>query len=112
MPLLSLSRAREWGVPLLARSEPVAIKGFDDTIVTEAGIYFTVPIMISRGDHHTTEVFECTPLDANVDIILPWWWMAKHKPDELFGKPEDICFESNFCKKHCTAKKAKEFDID
>ena len=112
VPLLSLSRAREWGVPMLARNEPVAIRGFDNTIVTEAGIYFTVPITINQGNHYTAEVFECTPLDANVDIILPWWWMAKHKPNELFGKIEDIRFESEFCKKHCTHKKAKEFDID
>jgi hypothetical protein len=51
------------------------------------------------------------PLESEIDIILPCWWMAKYQPNKFWGKPEDITLDSEFCKQHCTKAAAQEFSL-
>jgi hypothetical protein len=48
------------------------------------------------------ETFDVIPLELEMDIILPYWWMAKHQPNKFWGKPEEITLDSEFCKHNCT----------
>jgi hypothetical protein len=42
------------------------------------------------------------PLESEIDIILPCWWMAKYQPNKFWGKPEDITLDSEFYKQYYT----------
>jgi hypothetical protein len=42
------------------------------------------------------------PLESEMDIILPCWWIAKHQPNKFWGKLEDITLDSEFCKQYYT----------
>ncbi|KAK4221856.1 hypothetical protein QBC38DRAFT_347285, partial [Podospora fimiseda] len=61
IPVVSLSKAREWELP---------------------------------ENHCTRLSFELTDMDEECDIILPQWWMTQHQPSNLFGRPEEIAFDS------------------
>jgi hypothetical protein len=76
-----------------------------------AGEAFTYSLMLEYKQHFTRETFEVMPLDGEMDVILPCWWMAKHQPNTFWGKPEDIVLDSEFCKKHCTKAVAQEFSL-
>jgi hypothetical protein len=51
------------------------------------------------------------PLELEIAIILPYWWMAKHQPNKFWGKPEDITLDSEFWKGHCTKVAVQEFSL-
>jgi hypothetical protein len=51
------------------------------------------------------------PLESEIDIILPCWWMAKYQPNRFWGKPEDITLNSKFCKQYCTKAVAQDFSL-
>jgi hypothetical protein len=47
-------------------------------------------------------------MDPECDVILPFWWIAKHPPSKPYGAPEDIGFPC----KNCTKDKEDEFTLD
>jgi hypothetical protein len=51
------------------------------------------------------------PLESEIDMILPYWWMAKHQPNRFWGKPEEIILDSKVCKHNCTRVAAQEFSL-
>jgi hypothetical protein len=56
-------------------------------------------------------MFEIMPLESEMDIILPYWWIAKHQPNKFWGKPEEITLDSEFCKHNCTRAAIQEFSL-
>jgi hypothetical protein len=51
------------------------------------------------------------PLESEIDIILPCWWMAKHQPNRFWETPQEIILDSEFCKHNCTRAAAQEFSL-
>jgi len=41
---------------------------------------YTEPLLLQHRKHFLREVFEVTLLEPEVDIFLPFWWIAKHPP--------------------------------
>jgi len=46
---------------------------------------YTEPLLLQHRKHYSQEVFEVTPLEPEVDIFLPFWWIAKHPPPRCMG---------------------------
>jgi hypothetical protein len=57
------------------------------------------------------ETFEVMSLELEMDIILPYWWMAKHQPNKFWGKPKEITLDSKFCKHNYTRVATLEFSL-
>jgi hypothetical protein len=57
------------------------------------------------------ETFEVMPLESEIDIILPYWWIAKHQPNRFWGKPKEITLDSEFCKHNYTRVATQEFSL-
>jgi hypothetical protein len=70
---------------------------------------FTHSLMLEYKRHFTRETVKVIPLDGEIDMILPCWWIANYQPNKFWGKPEDIVLYSEFCKKYCTKAVAQEF---
>ncbi|KAK4220503.1 hypothetical protein QBC38DRAFT_514002 [Podospora fimiseda] len=67
------------------------------------GRYFTDHLVLRhQGNHCTRLSFELTDMDDECDVILPQWWMTQHQPSNLFGRPEEIAFDSAYCRENCT----------
>jgi hypothetical protein len=70
---------------------------------------YTYPVRLQNRKHYSVERFEICPTDGDCDAILPFWWIAKHAPSNLLGRPEDVRFV-HF--KNYTQLNASEFSLD
>jgi hypothetical protein len=98
-------------VPKVQRGNPVPVTDFAGNIVPGIGEAFTVPILIQHRKHFCKESFEIGPLDDEIDLVLPWWWIQKHKPSGwLEGKT--VKFDHPECVNKCTRHNANAFSIE
>src|SRR3978361_997687 len=60
----------------------------------------THPLRLAFGNHCSDEVMEVMTLGRNMDVIIPYWWMAKHKCTGVyegtlrFNECPDSCFHA------------------
>jgi hypothetical protein len=78
--LLDKDFTLKYKIPMIKRDTPIQILNFSSEVVTGVGEFFTVPFILQHKKHFATESFEVTPLDSDCNVILPYWWMAKHQP--------------------------------
>ena len=71
-----------------------------------AGEFFTSHLLLQHRHHYSRVSFEVTPLAGDYDIIIPRWWLAKHKCD-LLASNGCIKFTLEDCQRKCT-REAKE----
>jgi hypothetical protein len=109
--LLDKEFTRRYKVPTMKRDKPLHIRNFSNEVVKDAGEFFTVPYMLQHRKHFTSETFEVAPLDSDCDVILPYWWMAKHQPCNLWGQGNEITFTTPHCLEKCTKANADAFSV-
>jgi hypothetical protein len=98
-------------VPKVKRDNPVPFTDFAGNIVPGIGKVFTVSILIQHQKHFCKESFKIGPLDDKIDLVLPWWWIPKHKPSGwLEGKT--VKFDHPECVNKCTRHNANSFSIE
>lgn len=104
--MISETLCSRYAIPSVQRPVPKIILDVANNPVPGAGEFFTIPLILRHRDHVSSETFEVAPLDDECDIILPFWWMAKHQPSGLWTGPSHVRFDSDLCKKHCTSAHA------
>ena len=105
--------AKKWGVLTVVRDVPVTIRDFHGSEVKEAGEAFSYPLILRRRSHYSKDTFEIAPLDREAEVILPWWWMIRHKPHRFFeGVPSTIEFTEKVCQDRCTIRAMADFSLD
>jgi hypothetical protein len=50
-------------------------------------------------------------LDSDCDIILPYWWIAKHQPCNIYAEWGNILFTTPECTEKCTKAQASVFPL-
>jgi len=55
-------------------------------------------------------VFEVAPLEPEVDLFLPFWWIAKHPPQGAWDS-EELRFSSRNCLEECMRSETAEFSL-
>ena len=74
--------------------------------VAGAGELFTSPLLLQHRHHDSRISFEVAPLAGDYDIIIPRWWLAKHKCDLLvLASNGCIKFTSGECQRKCTKER-------
>ena len=91
------------------RDRPVRVDNAEGKSISSAGERYTYPLTIRHEDHYNKEKFEISPMESSIDIILPFWYTAVHRPSGFFDN--DIHFDSDRCKENCTKKKCDSFEI-
>jgi len=71
---------------------------------------YTEPLVLQYQKHFSREVFEVAPLEPEVDIFLPFWWIAKNPPQGPWDS-EELRFSSLGCLEKCTRFEAEEFSL-
>jgi hypothetical protein len=102
IPIISSKFIAEYNLPIITHNIPLRINGADGCPLSRAGEAFIHSLLLQYKQHYTRETFEVMPVESEMDIILPYWWMAKHQPNKFWGKPEEITLDSEFCKHNCT----------
>jgi len=108
--LISKSFVDKMGIPCLPHQTDIVIRNFTGNIVPGAGHEYTKPILLQHRKHYTQEVFEVSPLDPEVDVFLPFWWIAKHPPQGAWDLPE-LRFSSPSCLDLCIKTAVQEFSL-
>jgi hypothetical protein len=111
VPVLSAAIARKFFVPTWAREIPQDIQSFAGDIVPEAGKAYSYPLVLQHGSHFTKDSYEISPTGSDCNVILPWWWMAKHQPKNPYS-PSNIEFTSDNCKINCTILNVQQILIE
>ena len=104
VPILSLGFVGKHQVPIAERATKRSIQDYAGQEVSGAGEYFTSPLLLQHRQHFTRVSFEVAPLAGDYDIILPNWWLAKHKCD-LLASNGRIKFTSGECQRKCTMER-------
>ncbi|KAI5785801.1 hypothetical protein EDC01DRAFT_778817 [Geopyxis carbonaria] len=82
--MLSQSFVSDFHIPKVQRDVPLQIYDYGGNPVPEAGKAFTFPCLLNFGSHFSMETFEIATPDSEFDMILPWWWIVKHRPGNWY----------------------------
>jgi len=108
IPLVNKETARRLQIPMLKHDATIRIENYTGQQVEEAGILYTKTLLLQHRRHFSKENFEVTPIEPEVDIFLPYWWIAKHPPQRIW-ESEEIRFNSPRCQETCTRYEQGEF---
>jgi hypothetical protein len=111
IPIISSKCIAEYNLPMITHDRPLRINGADGCLLSGAREAFTHSLLLQYKQHYMRETFEIMPLESEIDIILPYWWMAKHQPNTFWGKPQEITLDSEFCRYNCTRVAAQELSL-
>jgi len=95
---------------MLKHDPEIRIENYIGQEVKEAGILYTKPLLLQHRRHFSREAFEVTPMEPEVDIFLPFWWISKHPPQGIWESKE-IRFNSPRCQETCTQYEQVEFSL-
>ena len=97
LPLLSISLAKKFGIPVVHRATPWTVKGYGGS---SSESWFHAPkITMGYGDHREMLAFEVKET-ADVDLILPDWWSRRHGLNSSWSTVK-VVFDSDYCRAHC-----------
>ena len=111
VPLISKKFTSEKAIPTLSHKNSIDIRNFSGDIVKGAGENYTLPLLLQHRKHYTQEVFEVVPLEPDVDIFLPFWWITKHAPQGAWDS-EELRFSSPHYLTECTKAAISAFPLD
>jgi len=101
VPLINTKTAERFHLQMLKRREARTIENFTGQAVKGAGEYYTNPLILQHWKHFSREVMEVAPMDKEIDIFLPYWWIATH-PSQGAWENEEVRFNSTRCLEKCT----------
>jgi hypothetical protein len=80
VPLINQELAGRLQLPLLKHEKAFTIENYTGEALQGAGQFYTRPMLLQHRKHFSRETFEVSPIEREVDIFLPFWWIAKHPP--------------------------------
>jgi len=89
---------------------PRTIENFTGETVKNAGQHQTEPLRLQHQKHFSTEKFEISPTEKDVDIFLPFSWIERHPPQGAWTQDE-IRFNSVTCLETCTKYETDNFSL-
>ena len=104
VPLLSLAMVEQYQILVAERESKRTIQYYTGQEVPGAGEFFTSQLLLQHRHHYSRLYFEVAPLAGDYDIIIPRWWLAKHKYD-LLASNGRIKFMSGECQRKCTKER-------
>jgi hypothetical protein len=67
---------------MFQREKRLMIENFAGSTHADIGLTYSDPLRLQHRKHFSVESFEITPIDSECDVILPFWWIAKHPPSK------------------------------
>ena len=106
IPIIDEGLAKKIGVTIIRRKVAKEIRGFAGIEAPGAGECFTMPLELKHGEHRTIESFEVSQLCPEFNLLLPNWWILRHRPSAMLtGDWEDNRYLAEGCASgECTSK--------
>ena len=70
---------KQFSIPTIERSKAWASYDAAGRKFEDGGKTRTLPLRLTFGNHCSDEVMEVMTLGGTMDVIIPYWWMAKHR---------------------------------
>jgi len=80
VPLINEKMVKCLQLQLIRHEEQLPIEIFTGQTVEGAEEYYTNPLVLQHRKHFSREILEVSPMDKEIDIFLPFWWIVKHPP--------------------------------
>jgi len=80
---------------------PRTIENFTGEVVGGAEQSYTRMMHLQHRKHFSEETFEVTPMEAAIDIFLPFSWIERYPPQGAWTN-EEVRFNSAECMRKCT----------
>jgi len=110
VPLINQKTAAKLQIPLRKHKRKRIIENYEGKTVDDAGSHYTGLVTLQHHRHYSWESFEVSPMEAEIDIFLPFWWIEKHPPQGAWRDPE-IQFNSQNCLEKCTKHEVADFEL-
>jgi len=108
--LINQQTIERLGIPRIQHNHPVEIENYTGKKVDGAGQYYTETMRLQHRNNYMQERFEISPMDPEIDIFLPFWWITEHPPQGSWTM-EEVRFNSPNCLKNCTKFEMSEFSL-
>jgi len=108
VPLINTRITERLDIPQICRSEAAPLLNCSGEEVKGAGMEYTELLLLQHRKHYSREVFKVALLEPEVDLFLPFWWIAKHPPQGAWDS-EELRFSSHTCLEKCTRFETAEF---
>jgi len=110
VPLINQKTLAKLQILLRKRESKRIIENYEGKTVEDAGSHYTGLVTLQHHCHYSRERVEVSPMEAEIDIFLPFWWIEKHPPQGVWRDPE-IQFNSQSCLEKCTKHKVADFAL-
>jgi hypothetical protein len=110
IPLINQKTADKLGVQLTRHQRERIIENFEGKRVQSAGQYYSEPLLLQHRKHYSRGTFEVAPMEAGVDLFLPFEWIKRHPPQGTWSS-EEVRFNSPWCQENCTKHETAEFSL-
>jgi hypothetical protein len=87
-PLITNTFVNRWNILCLEHENPIPIRNFTGDLVFGVGLKYTRPVLLRYRKYYTQEVLEMALMEPEVDVFLPFWWIAKHAPQGAWDSPK------------------------
>jgi len=87
-----------------------SIKSYTGEPVPGAGRFYTKPMLLQHRKYYSVEKFEVSPMDAEIDIFLPFEWIVADPPQGAWTNQE-IRFNNAQCLASCTWFETDKFSV-
>jgi len=108
--LINEKTVEKLGITRGKHNQAYSIEGFTGESVEGAGQFYTDPTLLQHRKHYSREKFEISPIEAGIDIFLPFKWITPHPPQGAWDTDE-VRFNSANCLKNCTKSESAEFSL-
>jgi len=108
--LINQDTAKRFQIPLQKHRRENVIENFVGQKVQGAGTHRTNPMRLQHRHHFSSEVFEVSPMDNEIDIFLPYDWVVRHPPQGQWDSTT-VRFTSPNCRAKCTKNETAEFSL-
>ena len=108
--LINQETTRRLGIRHIPHAHPILIENYTGNAVPDTGQHHTPPVRLQHRNNYTTEEFEISPMDPEIDIFLPFDWITKHAPQGRWTS-EEVQFNSPACIQNCSKHETAEFSL-
>jgi len=110
IPLINQQLVERLGIITDKHQWALTIEGYMGQVIKGAGHRYTRPMRLQHRRHFTEESFEVSPMEQGIDVFLPYWWIAKHPPQNKWDSSE-LRFDHPDCLSKCTRYGTGDFSL-
>jgi len=76
--LINQQTVEKLGIHCNRLTHPIQVESYTGEIIKDTRQLYTKPLRLQHRKHYTRESFRVSPMEAGIDIFLPFQWINKY----------------------------------